>query len=375
MLVSIDVSNHVSRLSKGVLAMPEEGNSTGPADPIELWEKWYDTTSKAWSKSLDGSKEAFVDPFGLYRTWLKSVDVTQEQMKVSPIGKMDPKEIWSQWLGASVDVWRKASEGGADPLGFTTQWLEMMEEARARILAEGNIPADPFTFIKQWYDATSETWAKVIGDIIGTDRFMESAKEFTESYTSFYRTFRRANEEFFRNLQLPTRSDIARVAELVIGLEDKVELIQDTLEDFEDNFAKAITSDLKEHLDQVEMKLDALPDILQQFTAVDGLENRLDQVEMKLDALPATLQQLTTMDSLENRLNQVETKLDTLPTTLQKLTAVDSLENRLSRVENKLDKLLSGLEKNEASEPSVTPKSTNSTRSKTKETKQGSSKD
>jgi tetrahydromethanopterin S-methyltransferase subunit G len=346
--VSIDVITHVSRLSKGVLAMPEDGNSTGPADPIELWEKWYGTTSKAWSKSLDGSKEAFVDPFGLYRPWLKSVGATQEQMKASPIGKMDSKEIWSQWLEASVDFWRKASEGGADPLGFTTQWLEMMEEARARILTEGNIPADPFTFIKQWYDATSETWAKVIGDVIGTDRFMESAKEFLESYTSFYRTFRRANEEFFRNLQLPTRSDIARVAGLVVELEDKVELIEDTLEDFEDNFAKAITSNLKEHL---------------------------DRVDMKLDALPATLQPLTTIDNLANRLDQVETKLDTLPTTLQQLTAVDSLEKRLDGVENKLDKLLLALEKNEASEPSITPKSTNSTRSKTRESKHQSSTD
>ncbi len=355
--------------------MPEDGNSTGPADPIELWEKWYGTTSKAWSKSLDGSKEAFVDPFGLYRTWLKSVGATQEQMKVSPFGKMDPKEIWSQWLEASVDFWRKASEGGADPLGFTTQWLEMMEEARARILTEGNIPADPFTFIKQWYDATSETWAKVIGDVIGTDRFMESAKEFLESYTSFYRTFRRANEEFFRNLQLPTRSDIARVAELVVELEDKVELIEDTLEDFEDNFAKAITSNLKEHLDRVDMKLDALPDILQKLTIVNGLEKRLDQVDMKLDALPATLQPLTTIDNLAKRLDQVETKLDTLPTTLQQLTAVDSLEKRLDGVENKLDKLLLALEKSEASEPSITPKSTNSTRSKTRETKHESSKD
>jgi polyhydroxyalkanoic acid synthase PhaR subunit len=373
--VSIDVTTHVSRLSKGVLAMPEDGNSTGPADPIELWEKWYDTTAKAWSKSLDGSKEAFVDPFGLYRTWLKSVGATQEQMKASPIGKMDPKEIWSQWLEASVDIWRKAAEGGADPLGFTTQWLEMMEEARARILAEGNIPADPFTFIKQWYDATSETWAKVIGDIIGTDRFMESAKDFLESYTSFYRTFRRANEEFFRNLQLPTRSDIARVAELVVELEDKVELIEDTLEDFEDNYAKAITSDLKEHMDLVGMKLDALPDILQKLTTVGALEKRLDQVDMKLDALPATLQPLTTIDSLAKRLDQVETKLDTLPTTLQQLTAVDSLEKRLEGVENKLDKLLLALEKSDADEPSITPKSTNSTRSKTRETKHESSTD
>jgi len=313
---------------KGVSAMSEEGNSREPANPMDLWEQWYETTSKVWSKTLEEGKETYVDPFGLYRTWLKSVGDTQEQIKAGSFGKLDPLEMWKQWFEASTDIWRKATQRGADPLGLTTQWLEMMEEARARILAEGNTPSDPFTFIKQWYDATSETWAKVIGDLIGTEKFMEFSSQFFESYMSFYRTFRRANEEFFSNLQLPTRSDIARVAELVIGVEDKVEQIEDEFEDFQDSYSKVISS---------------------------GLNGHLDQVEKKLDALPTALQKLTVIDSLEKRLDQVEKKLDALPTTLQKNSTVDSLEKRLDRVEGKLDKLLLALEKIEAKEPTNTP--------------------
>jgi polyhydroxyalkanoic acid synthase PhaR subunit len=281
---------------KGVLAMPEEGNSRRPADPMEQWEQWYETTSKAWSKTLEGNKETYVDPFGLYRTWLKSIGNAQEQMqeqfKTGAFGKMDPTEAWKQWFEASSGIWGKAIERGPDPLGLTTQWLEMMEEARARILAEGNIPADPFTFMKQWYDATSETWATIVGDIIGTERFMESSSQFLESYSSFYRTFRRANEEFFSNLQLPTRSDIARVAELVVEVEEKIEQIEDTLEDFEDNYSKIIPGNLEGRLEQVERKLEALPSSLQKLTAVDGLEKRLDRVESKLDKLLVALEKI-----------------------------------------------------------------------------------
>ncbi len=60
---------------------------------------------------------------------------------------------------------------------------------------------------------------------------METTTPLLESYASFFKTFRRANEEFFQNLQLPTRSDIARIAELVIALEEKVDQIDDALDD------------------------------------------------------------------------------------------------------------------------------------------------
>ncbi len=279
--------------------MPAGENSKESADPMEIWEKWYDITTKAWSKNRNGSKEPYMDPFGIYQTWLKSVGNAQEQMqeqlKAGSFGNLDPKEAWKQWFETSTDIWEKAAERGPDPLGLTTQWLEMMEEARAR-MAEGNIPADPFTFMKQWYDATSETWATVIGDIIGTERFMESSSQFMESYTSFYRTFRRANEEFFGNLQLPTRSDIARVAELVIEVEDKVEQIEDALEDFENNYAKVVPVNQEGRLDQVERKLDALSSSLQKLTTVDTLEKRLDRLESKLDKLLIVLGKIETKE-------------------------------------------------------------------------------
>jgi polyhydroxyalkanoic acid synthase PhaR subunit len=313
---------------KGVQAMPQEGNSREPADPMKLWEPWYETASKAWSNTRDGSKQAYVDPFGFYQTWLKSVgnaqEQVQEQLKAGSFGTMDPKEAWKLWFETATTIWEKAIGKGTDPLGLTTQWLEMMEEARARILAETNIPADPFTLLKQWYDATSESWATVIGDIIGTERFMESSSQFLESYASLYRTFRRANEVFFSNLQLPTRSDIARVAELVIEVEDKVEQVEDAIEDLEDNYSKVVSSTLDGRFDQVENKLAALPTVLQKLTTVDALEKRLDQVERKVDALPAALQKLTTVDALEKRLDSVESKLDKLLIVLEKIEAKES---------------------------------------------------
>lgn len=254
--------------------------------------------SNVWKKSMDGDKETSLDPYGLYRAWLKSVGEAQEQIKPSSMKMFDPKEVWQHWFEATTAAWRSAAEKGADPSGLTTQWSEMMEEARAKISAEGTIAADPFTLFKQWYDATSETWSKAVGDIIGSDRFMQMASQFLESYTSFAKTFHRASEEYFSNLQLPTRSDIARVAELVINVEEKVDQLDLAFEGLEDTYAQSTTSE-----------------------AIAGLAGRLDGVENTLDVLPAVLQKLATVERLEMRLDRVENKLDQLLLALEKIEA------------------------------------------------------
>jgi len=274
---------------KGVLiTMPEDNKKQEPADPMEVWEHWYETTYNAWKNSTAGSKESFVDPYGLYRSWLKGIGEAQEQFKAGAAGLMDPQEAWKHWFEATTDVWKKATEQGADPLGLTTQWLEMMEEARAKLSAGGVLPADPFTFLKQWYDATNETWSKAVGDIIGTEKFLEMGSQFLESYTSFTRTFNRASEAYFSRLQLATRSDIARVAELVVNLEDKVDRLDNEFEDFEDTYTQMTkdkaTSELLGRLESVESNVAALP------AAVESLGKRLDRVESKLDKLLEALE-------------------------------------------------------------------------------------
>jgi len=272
-----------------MLTMPEDNKKQEPADPMEVWEQWYETTYDAWKNSINGRKENFVDPYGLYRTWMKGIEVAQEQFKAGAAGLVDPQEAWKSWFEATTDIWKKATQQGADPLGLTTQWLEMMEEARAKLLAGGIVPADPFTYLKQWYDATNEIWSKVVGEVIGTEKFMDAASQFLESYSSFTRTFSRASEAYFSHLQLPTRSDIARVAELVINLEDKVDRLDNQFEDLEDGFKQMTTGE-----------------------ATSGLSGRLERVESNVSALPAVV------ESLEKRLERVESKLDRLLETLEK---------------------------------------------------------
>ena len=111
------------------------------------------------------------------------------------------------------------------------------------MFSSGNMPTDPFTFYKQWYDAISETWSKVVGDLIGTEEFTKASSEFLKNYLNFVKSSRRMNEEYFKNLQIPTLSDIARVAEQIVLLEDKVDKIEDAIEDLSDNFGQLATNE------------------------------------------------------------------------------------------------------------------------------------
>ncbi|SRR5579875_922520 len=259
-------------------------HTSSSADAAEIWKRWFETSSGMWSALLEGSGGIPADPYALYDVWLKGVGAALERMKAGAPGVMDFNEAWKQWL----EAWRKG-----DPSGLAAPWLEMMEEAKNRMLAGGAMPADPLAWFMQWYEAASETWAKAAGDVIGSEQFMEAASQFLEGYTSVAGTLRRANEAYFSSLQLPTRSDIARVAGLVVALEEKVDRFEDAFDDFADVSARAATHDagapLEERLAGLERKLDALSAALGKIETAQERGKRLDRLEGKLDSVLAAL--------------------------------------------------------------------------------------
>ena len=326
--------------------MSEGTNSKSSLDPAELWKQWYDTSAKAWVDAVESNKELYGDPFGLYHSWSKSVSDAQNMLEGSTLGKMDVTGIWQRWFEATIDIWRKAAQTSSDPFGITSKWLGIMEEAQAK-LRTGEVPyAEPFKFFRDWYNATSDTWSKFVEQYIGSEQFMETSTPLLESYASFFKTFRRANEEFFQNLQLPTRSDIARIAELVITLEEKVDQIDDALDDSQSKGAtQEDVTGIAGQLQALESKLNVLDNTLAQNKTVASLNQHLARVEGKLNTLPATLAQDKAVESLNQRLARVEGKLDALPPALQQNSSVDRLAQRLDTVESKLDTLLTALEK------------------------------
>ncbi len=242
-----------------------EREAASGMDPAELWRQWMESGSKMWSGEGRG------DPYGLYRRWFDGMREMQERMigaVPEPVaGNPEVRDLWQRWFEMTSDSWRKSAEMGQSAMEVLPRWMQMLDEARINLLAGGAPPSDPLQLATQWYNATSGPFSDFVGDVIEREEFLEPSSRLLQSYASFYKVFKRNSEDYLKNLQLPVRSDISRIAGLVVNLEEKVDRIEEVLEDFEYGYAKPATTE-----------------------SVKALETRLDRVEGKLDRLLAALE-------------------------------------------------------------------------------------
>jgi polyhydroxyalkanoic acid synthase PhaR subunit len=294
---------------------------------MELWMQWYETSAKTWSDVFDGSREGLVDPWGLYRQWFAGMEEARGRMfgavrsaapdgvgsapasPLDPTGimdamgvagameSMDPQRMYRRWFEAATEVWQKSNQFGTSMLDLSQQWTRVLEQAGSNMMkVEGGVPKDPVEFAVKWYNATSGPLGEFVQELLEREDFLEPSSRFLQNYATFYKVFKKNSEEYLKTLQLPTRSDITRVASLVVGLEDKVDRIEEAFEDFEYGYAEPATAEavasLEKRLDRVDRKLQPINRLGDEFGRMDRIETRLDQVEGKLDRLLAGMESL-----------------------------------------------------------------------------------
>ena len=88
---------------------------------------------------------------------------------------------------------------------------------------------DPFALWRQWYEASQSAWGKGVADATGTEAFAEMQGKMLESIVAFQKTMRDMSRAQLEALDLPTRDDIARLGEIVLGLEEKIDQLADRL--------------------------------------------------------------------------------------------------------------------------------------------------
>jgi polyhydroxyalkanoic acid synthase PhaR subunit len=249
-------------------------------DPAELWRQWMEPGSRMWSEMTRGGQDGQVDPYGMYRQWFDGMREMQERMigaVPEPVaGNPGAQDIWQRWFEMTSDSWQRSAEMSQNAMELLPRWMQMLDEARTNLLAGGAPPSDPLQLAAQWYNATSGPYSDFVGDVIEREEFLEPSSQFLQSYASFYKVFKRNSEEYLKNLQLPVRSDITRLAGLVVNLEEKVDRVEEVLEDLEDTGTTTIEPASAE--------------------AIENLEARLDRVEGKLDRLISALEGETQND-------------------------------------------------------------------------------
>jgi polyhydroxyalkanoic acid synthase PhaR subunit len=103
-------------------------------------------------------------------------------------------------------------------------------------------PTDPFELWRQIYETNERAWNAVLERTVNNPAFAESSGKILETFLSAQKTVRDNMRSYLEQINLPTREDIARLGELIVSLEEKVDQLDDRLANLERSVTAATTA-------------------------------------------------------------------------------------------------------------------------------------
>lgn len=119
------------------------------------------------------------------------------------------------------------------------------------------LPIDPFKIWKDFYDKTESTWNDVIQESLGKESFSEGIGQTLNGYLQYQEFVKETTESYLTQLNMPSRGEVANVASLVINTENKIDHLEDQLEQISEEHTKEINS-LKKTVSNLDKKLDLI---------------------------------------------------------------------------------------------------------------------
>jgi len=89
--------------------------------------------------------------------------------------------------------------------------------------------SDPFELWRQIYETNEKAWNAVLERTVNNPAFAESSGKILETFLAAQKTVRDNMKSYLEGINLPTREDIARLGELIVALEEKVDQLDDRL--------------------------------------------------------------------------------------------------------------------------------------------------
>jgi polyhydroxyalkanoic acid synthase PhaR subunit len=90
-------------------------------------------------------------------------------------------------------------------------------------------PSDPFALWRQIYEANERAWSTALEHAMNSPAFAETQGKVLETFLQAQRAVRDQMRSYLEAVNVPTREDIARLGELIVGLEEKVDRVEDRL--------------------------------------------------------------------------------------------------------------------------------------------------
>ena len=146
---------------------------------------------------------------------------------------------------------------------------------------EAGQDADVFGVWRQLYDENERAWSAALEQAMGSSEFGESSGRLLETMLAAQKSVRDNMRVYLETMNVPTREDIARLGELVVGLEEKVDQVTDRLDAIDGTLRgrSADTAKLGARLDAIDGSLRSRP---ADTAKIDRIAKRLDTIDRAL---------------------------------------------------------------------------------------------
>ncbi len=131
---------------------------------------------------------------------------------------------------------------------------------------------------KKVYFKTEETCAGISKEFVASKTFIDMLDQAREQYLSYHKLSEQFLDQYYDNNPVPSKKDIARIAELVIALEDKVDNLDIQIMDNVNIMAKSL-------IKLVDFQQASRDETLQFLQEVRSLNEKLDYIEAKLESV------------------------------------------------------------------------------------------
>ncbi|HEX2172498.1 MAG TPA: hypothetical protein VHL09_08630 [Dehalococcoidia bacterium] len=95
----------------------------------------------------------------------------------------------------------------------------------------GSAMPDPLALWKQMIESQDQQWSKALHDMMQTDAFAASMGSYLDNLVNVQGTITKTLDQYYRTLNLPSRSDVTRLATEVAELREAVLRLGDRVEE------------------------------------------------------------------------------------------------------------------------------------------------
>ncbi len=87
-------------------------------------------------------------------------------------------------------------------------------------------PMDPFAAWREWLALSEQQMNRAFNDLMGTEQFARASGSWVEAMTTFQQTFQESAERYLELAHIPSRSDVASLAERMTAIEQRLERVE-----------------------------------------------------------------------------------------------------------------------------------------------------